>query len=188
MALVPPDPAWLRKHVAHEMRHLVFAAAHFTDAGLADSNHMKDGLAVALQDSALVRGRAMIDFLVKEGSPNLCWHLFNFYPDPDDRPVEDPMAVAWFKFISGRTSHLGKNREEPEFDQWPDREPGEDKGEDRLERLARFVVGLLRARCDLVVPECQTVLYEIADRADAYLDDPSDENFKALESESIPLD
>lgn len=41
-------------------------------------------------------------------------------------------------------SHIGRDWEVA-FDQWPDRAAGEDKGADRLERLARVVFELIRS-------------------------------------------
>jgi len=167
---------FLRAHLGHDMKYLAFAAVEFSRP---ESEHYQ----IALQDSALVRGRSLIDFF-RPGTTkdNLREQLF--YDVGVAAPTRDVLGEKWFKFISGRLSHSGRNRETT-FDQWPDRSAGDPKGDDRLERLARFVADLIRQRAAYLRADARTVLELIADRAEAYLNDPTEANFHAMDPANL---
>ena len=165
-------PDFLRTHLGHEMKYLAFAAAEFAQP---ESKHYQ----VALHDSALVRARSLIDFF-RQGATAKSVREKLFYSAGVTAPTPDVRGEEWFKFISGRISHVGRNRDAT-FDQWPDRNPGEPKGDDRLERLARFVADLMRRRATYTRGEARAVLELIADRAEAYLNDPTEANFHAMD-------
>lgn len=172
MAKKRPTPQFLRDHVGHEMKHLAFAAAEFRSRE-ARRYH------VALHDSALTRARAMLDFLHNQTADNK-YTVNDYLEDRSATPPRCDLAGRWFGFISGRLAHVGTNREDT-FDQWPDRAPGEDKGDDRLDRLTSFVIQLLRDRAKYVRPDCRSTLALMAQRAEEYLKDPTDERLEAMD-------
>ena len=163
---------FLRTHLGHEMKYLAFAAAEFSRS---ESSHYQ----VALHDSALVRGRSLIDFF-RPGSTNKSMREQLFCSPGVTQPPRDPLGEKWFTFISGRISHVGRNRDAT-FDQWPDRKPGEYKGDDRLERLACFVADLMRRRAVYLRSDARAVLELIAQRAEEYLNNPTEDRFHAMD-------
>jgi hypothetical protein len=168
--------SFLRDHVGHDMKFLAFATAKF---GSPEAQCYQ----VPLHDSALVRARALIDFF-RSGPTNRCLREKLFYKPGVIAPALDNLVGAWFEFISGRLSHLGRNRD-ADFDQWPDRDPGQEKGDDRLERLAHFLIALMRARATLLCDDARAVLEMIAQRAEHYLDDPTEANFHAMDPANL---
>lgn len=170
-----PGPNEVSKHIGHEMKFLTFAAARFSDGA---------EYAVPLHDSALVRGRTLIDFF-RPGPTDKSLRASMFYAAQSKPPALPTLAEDYFSFISGRISHVGRNRLDA-FDQWPDRAPGQDKGDDRLERLARFVIELMRQRSPLLVAEYQSKLLLIASRCEEYLDDPTEARFHRMDPANLP--
>jgi hypothetical protein len=174
-----PKAAYLRKHIGHEVKYFAFAVAEFRrpDAGR---------WAVPLQDSALVRGRSLLDFLLHRGKDNRV-SIFDFLADDNEEELQKcQLAERWFGFISGRQSHVGKNRESnDDFDQWPDRAAGEEKGDDRLDRLAGLIVKLIRNRAEFVRTDCQSVLNLVAERAEEYLTAPSEAGYHAMDPANL---
>jgi hypothetical protein len=158
------------------MKYLAFAAVAFSRP---ESRHYQ----VSLHDSALVRARSIIDFF-RPGSTAKSLREKLFYSATAASPTPDALGEKWFTFISGRISHLGRNRDAT-FDQWPDRSPGDPKGDDRLERLARFVTDLVRRRAAYMRSDARAVLELIVDRADSYLNDPSEANFHAMDPANL---
>lgn len=175
----PPDPEFLRKHFGHEMKHLAFAVVEF-------SRPDAQRFVVPVHDSALVRGRSVLDFLDRRADKrSVSIHDF-LDPSHSSVPPKCPLAQRWIDFISGRLAHVGRNRENSDdFDQWPDRQVGEDKGDDRLERLARLVIELTRSRIGYVREDCRGILELIATRAEEYLDDPTDHHLHAMDPANL---
>lgn len=160
------------------MKYLAFAAMESSRPGAA---HWQ----VPLQDSALVRGRTVLDFLLHKPGNARSFSIHDFI-DKDCELPKCELPSRWVGFISERLAHLGKKREPTDdFDQWPDRKPGEVKGDDRLERLARLTVAVLRSRTAQVRADCQPILEVIAARAEAYLDDPSEARFHAMDPSNL---
>lgn len=175
-----PDPQatreFLRTHLGHEMKYLAFAAVEF-------SRPQARRYQVAIHDSALVRARSLIDFF-RPGPTAKTVREKLFYATGVSPPAPDALGEKWFSFISGRISHIGRNRDAT-FDQWPDRLPGQDKGDDRLERLARFIADLIRRRAAYLRSDTRAVLELIADRAESYLNDPTEANFHAMDPANL---
>lgn len=167
---------FVRRHVGEEMQYLAFAAQEFRRPEAARFQ-------VALHDSALARARTLLDFLTGSGEPSAAY-VTDCYADPASRPAAPAGTRAWLKFITSCQSHVGFNREDAE-DAWPDRGSGEPSGDDRLVRLARFVVTLIRERSAYARDECRVVLDLIAQRANEYLDDPTEERFHAMDPLSL---
>lgn len=176
--LDPDSPEFLRKHVDHEMKHLVFAVAQFSNP---DANE----LWVALHDSALVRGRTLLDFLDRRADKRSV-SIHNYLDSSQGDLPRFPLAQRWIDFISGRLSHIGRNREaSDDGDQWPDREPDQEPGDDRLERLARLVIEVMRSRIPYVREECRPVFELIIQRAEAYLRDPTEARYYAMDPANL---
>jgi hypothetical protein len=172
--LDPESPEFLRKHVGHEMKHLAFAVAQFSNP---DANEFR----VALQDSALVRGRTLLYFFDRRADRRSV-SIHNYLDPSKAGPPKIRLAQRWIDFISGRLSHIGRNRESSDdIDQWPDREPGQEPGEDRLERLVRLVIDVMRSRIPYLREECLPVLEQIVQRAEAYLTDPTEARYHAMD-------
>lgn len=156
------------------MKYLAFAATEFSRPEAAYWQ-------VPLHDSALVRGRTVLDFLLHKPGNAKSFSIHHFIDDDRELP-ECESASRWVGFISERLAHLGEPREpKDDFDRWPDRKPGEDKGDDRLERLARLTIAVLRWRTAQVRADCQPILELISRRAEEYLDDPSETRFHAMD-------
>ena len=173
----------LLKHIGHEVKSFAFAVAEFRNA---DNSYFHG----PLQDSALVRARTLIDFFANTAGvqpDGKSVHINLFFDDPHIRPGSPENTRQWFDFISGRLSHVGRNRDVT-HDQWPDRKPGEPKGDDRLDRLALFILELIRGRIPLVRSDCRPVLETIADRAEQYLRQPSPDLFHAMDPGNIAQD
>ncbi len=167
---------FLKQHLGHEMKYLAFAVAEFPQP---DPNPHR----VSLQDSALVRGRSVIDFF-RKGSIEKCVRAQMFYLPGTAIPANDALAEEWFNFISGRISHIGRNRDAT-VDQWPGRAVDEEKGEDRLQRLAQLVIRLMRDRAELMVDDARDLLKLVAQRAEEYLDGPSEARFHAMDPANL---
>lgn len=171
------DKDFLLKHIGGEVKYFAFAVAKFRDPQASEFQ-------VPLHDSALTRARVLIDFFINSGDKKSAY-VRSLYENPKrSHPAAPPTTREWFEFISGRQSHIGLNREDP-FDQWPDREPGEDKGEDRLDRLSHLVLALVRSRIETVRDDCRPALQEIVDRAEEYLRAPTEERFHAMDPANI---
>lgn len=178
-SMEPSSPKFLRKHFGHEMKQLAFAVVEF-------SRPDAQRFAVPLQDSALVRGRSMLDFLDRPASKkSVSIHDF-LDPSHSSKLPKCPLAQRWIDFISGRLAHVGRNRENSDdFDQWPDRDAGQEKGDDRLERLALLVIKLTRSRVKYVREDCRGILDLIATRAEGYINDPTDHNLHAMDPANL---
>ena len=167
---------FLRTHLGHEMKYLAFAAVEL-------SRPKARRYQVALYNSALVRARSLIDFF-RPGATTKSVREKLFYASGVTFQRLTRLARSGSVFISGRISHIGRNRDAV-FDQWPDRLPGKEKGDDRLERLARFVADLMRRRAAYLRSDTRAVRELIADRAEAYLNDPTEANFHAMDPANL---
>ncbi len=136
------DVDWLRTHVGHEVKYMTYAGAQFAvRSGQGDDGN------VAMQDSALTRGRALLDFirstrdrqgqLVRDPENR---HLDEFYSVPE-LVIWTPNEKAIFGFVSRALGHLGRDRDNP-TGRWP----GIGSGEGRNECLTRVVLISLENR------------------------------------------
>lgn len=142
---------------------------------------------VAVHDSALVRGRTLLDFFGPMGNrDDVAYVTTKQRKDLIEGPGGSTLREAgrWYGFISERTSHISFSRD-VEFDQWPDRDPGQEKGDDRLVRLAHLVLRLADVRIADAPADCQPILQEIVDRAGTYLADPTSANLEAMDPRNL---
>src|SRR5262249_41844883 len=108
-------PEYLRRHVGHEVKYLAFAAAMFPKLDA------KPGwLSVLAQDSALVRGRALLAFQRRQfKNDKLNVSVCEFYLDRDSEMPWTRESQLWWAFISDRLAHLGVDRDGGGETAWP---------------------------------------------------------------------
>ncbi len=135
-------------HVGHELKMLAFAVAHFRLAVEAqtagDGRPLCDNASlpathfiVPLQDSALARGRTLLDFLTNYRDPKKNLYIRSFYdPAGAPHPTKTPTYGPWLDFISSQLLHVGRQRINGQ--EWPGRPvtlPCDAEDDGRLDRL-----------------------------------------------------
>lgn len=89
----------LQRHLAFEVHYLAWTAKAFA-AG-------KGKTKVALQDSALLHGRNLLEFSKPMKRPGYAWWIGDFAAVPTNG---DRDYWAWFDFVHGKVLHMGDNR------------------------------------------------------------------------------
>jgi hypothetical protein len=87
----------LQRHLAYEVHYLVWTAKAFA-AGESKTK-------VALQDSALLHARNLLEFS-KPAKPSWAWWIGDF----QTTPMSDHDYVAWNDLVHAKVMHLGDNR------------------------------------------------------------------------------
>jgi hypothetical protein len=118
-----PQPAELAQHLAFEIHWLVYAAHRFRITRGRDR--------VALQDSALLHARNLLEF-AGPGRPRHAWWVADL---GGTAPPTDGGTQRWLDLINSKVAHLGQGRTKAKQPPWPVPEDDE-----RCAELARFVL------------------------------------------------
>jgi hypothetical protein len=162
---------YLKTHVALDLKQLAYATAEFR-------LHLgKDPLEVPLQDSALTRGRALLDFMRTPDHPENV-RIADYYVS-SSAPGWTDLCKRWFKFVSDRVSHMGADRSVGDR-KWPG-----GKTPNRLDRLTRLVIRTMRARVKYVRADCRPLLTLMCQRAETYLANPTPHNFNQMDPSNL---
>ena len=107
---------YINQHLREDMKWLAFAAVQYQKGKKAEVDGKPDCfsfLQIPLQDSALVRSRAVLDFLRAKSDKNRNYYLRQFIPESAkwSLPV-DEVLDEWYLFVSGRLLHMGKSRDQ----------------------------------------------------------------------------
>jgi hypothetical protein len=157
---------FVKEHVGFEVKALAYAAMEFPRVEGTPRE-------AALQDSAFVHARTLIDFTYGS-KPN--WdnaYLRGCCDDPGLVAARSGEIAEWFEFLSARIMHVGLDRGEVRpLDQLC---PGGWTA-DRHERLARLVIRSLKHEARHARGRYRDVIGLMTTRAMAYLDDPTDDH------------
>lgn len=113
------------------------------------------------------------------------WQIYRPPLSATNVPV-DAIEQEFFRFISDRIAHIGKDRERPpDQDPWPGDASGGSKQPDRLDRLAGVVWRVMSANVALVMADCRPALELMIDRGQTYLKSPSEVTRKAMDPQAL---
>lgn len=183
---MPSDTKDLVIHAGHELKMLAFAVAHFRlaiEAQLADDGRpLCDNASlpathfiVPLQDSALARGRTLLDFLTDYKVPKKNLYIRSFYdPEGAPHPTNTPTYGRWLTFISSQLLHVGRQRITGQ--DWPGRPatlPSDAEDHGRLDRLWSCVRDVMNNRVEHapLAEQSKEAIQLMVLRATAYIDE-----------------
>jgi hypothetical protein len=152
-----------QNHLAFEVHWLVYAGARFRHAGGRDR--------VALQDSALLHARNLLEF-TGPGRPSYGWWIVDL---GGSKQSADATWRGWSDLINSKVTHLGEGRLKAPPPPWPVPEDDE-----RCIELSGYLLRRLRTAATGRTDPRMTIVRQIATLGHGYLLHPAPATFKPL--------